>query len=71
MKSTNREFAYLMRQHDLTRRQVADMLKLNLSTIDRYMVPATIHGARNPTYRMVSQQVLSHFQLILKTRNNA
>lgn len=71
MQSTNREFISLMHEQGFTRREVATMLKVNLSTIDRYMVPATIKGSRNPTYRKVSQQVLAHFKLILETQYNA
>lgn len=65
MRNPNTAFKKLMKEHGLTRKQTAELMGFDISTIDRYLVPATVLGERNPTFRRVSAQTLELFQFKL------
>jgi len=53
MPSTNTELKKIMRANpELTRAQIASLTRCkNVSTVDRWLAPATKGGAPNPTHR--------------------
>lgn len=66
MKSNNTIFRELLKEHGLTRQKAADLLLINVSTVDRYLTPATIKGKPNPTHRHMSDGRLDHFKQCLE-----
>lgn len=66
MPSNNTIFRQLLEENGLTRQAAADMLKINVSTVDRYLTPATLKGKPNPTHRGVSDARLDHFKQCIK-----
>lgn len=66
MKSNATQFRELLREHNITRREAANMLQRDISTIDRWLTPATRNGKPNPTHRGMSDGQLSHFKLLVK-----
>lgn len=61
-KTPNTLLKELMKKHSLTRRQVAELCMVNNSTVDRWLVPATVLGSVNPTFRKMPGARLSLLQ---------
>jgi len=57
-KLNNTVLKEMMERDSLTRKWVAESLKVNLSTVDRWLQPRTVNGERNTTYRAMSDMAL-------------
>lgn len=51
MDKTNQELADIISEYGLTRRESAEFMMVNKSTVDRYLSPRRLGRSLNPTYR--------------------
>ena len=77
--NNNTELKKIMRDYpQLTRREIASLTRSkNVSTVDRWLAPATLKGEPNPTFRrmpdvkmFVLQMALSSIRVIEKPQGN-
>ncbi len=66
-KRNNRaELKKLMDQYNLTRADVAKIVHVSPSTVDRWLQPKTKKGERNPTHRQMPDMAMELVQLKAK-----
>ena len=51
MDKTNLELHEIISEYGLTRREAAELMMVNKSTVDRYLSPRKAGRSLNPTYR--------------------